>query len=89
MPKHKSLIKNVSITSVQRAHNSQHNSKCRLHKGESRLTVKEGRAVSHYSLVMGEVFLKEGISRLQELLAELQALRLLQDAAEAGPGDPK
>jgi len=38
---------------------------------------------------MGEVFLKEGISRLQELLAELQALRLLQDAAEAGPGDPK
>ena len=75
MPKHKSLIKNVSITRVQRAHNSQHDSKCRLHKGEARLTVKEGRDISHYDLKMGETFLKEGIAKLQELLDEVQALK--------------
>lgn len=88
MSKHKSLIKNVSITSVQRAHNSQHDSKCRLHKGESRLTVKEGRDVSHYTLVMGEVFLKEGIAKLQELLTQVQTLRS-QEGEQVGPGGPK
>ncbi len=75
VPKHKSLIKNVSITNVKRAHNSQHDSKCRLQKGESRLTVKEGRNVSHYTLDMGEEFLKEGIVKFQELLAEIQKIR--------------
>lgn len=88
MSKHKSLIKNVSITSVQRAHNSQHDSKCRLHKGESRLTVKEGRDVSHYTLAMGEVFLNEGIAKLQELLTQVQTLRS-REGEQVGPGGPK
>ncbi len=88
MSKHKSLIKNVSITSVQRAHNSQHDSKCRLHKGESRLTVKEGRDISHYTLAMGEVFLNESIAKLQELLTQVQALRS-QEGEQVGPSEPK
>lgn len=88
MSKHKSLIKNVSITSVQRAHNSQHDSKCRLHKGDSRLTVKEGRDVSHYTLAMGEIFLNEGIAKLQELLTQVQTLRS-KEGEQVGLGGSK
>ncbi len=82
MSKHKSLIKNVTVTTVGHAHNSQHDSKSRLHKGESRLTVKEGREVSHYTLAMGEVFINEGIAKLQELLTQVQTLRTQQEGGQ-------
>lgn len=72
MSKHKSLIKNVSITQAGRAHSASHDSKCRFAKGDFRLTVKEDRDESHYPLEVGAVFIEEAIAKLERLLVSVK-----------------
>lgn len=84
---HKSLLKNISITQAGKAHSATHDKKRRFVKGDYRLTVKEDRDESHYPLDVAEVFIKEGIKRLEGLLAEVSSLRTPVSSGSSGVSD--
>ena len=73
MARHRSLLKNISITSAQRSHSCRHDDTRIIKKGESRLTIKEGRDIHHYCLETGELFLKNALRRVTELLGLMNA----------------
>lgn len=79
MPRPKSVVASMEITTVGRAHNCRNNKTHRLEKGMQRLTIKEDGDEHHYCLSCAKQFLTQGISRLQALLAEVAAAQSVED----------
>lgn len=73
MPRPKSLLLQVNVTQVLRAHNCQHNSQHRLSRGEKRLSVSNGRSQDHYCAACAKTFIQRDIERLQTILEELSS----------------
>lgn len=71
MPRPKSIVQRVEIDQAQRAHNCQHNAAHRIHAGEKRLKVWDGRSVEHYCTACAHAIISRDISKLQELAHEL------------------
>lgn len=76
MPRAKSVIVNMEITSVGRAHYCRYNKNHRLEKGMKRLTINENGDEAHYCLTCGMTFLKNGVKRLQSLIEEVGQINL-------------
>jgi hypothetical protein len=76
MPRAKSLLYTLGLTTVGRAHDCRFNAKHRLEKGARRLTIKVDGDEHNYCLACARSFVMRDIGRLQELLAEI-------DGAEA------
>jgi len=74
MPRPKSLVVTMEITTAGRAHDCRYNKKHRLEKGIQRLTVREDGDEHHYCLPCGKTFLVQGVERLKSLLAEIETL---------------
>jgi hypothetical protein len=74
MPRPKSLIVSMEITTAGRAHNCRQSNKHRIEKGISRLTVKSDGDEHHYCIACATSFLVKDVARLQDLLAQAQAL---------------
>lgn len=71
MPRPKSVVISMEITMVGRAHDCRYNGRHRLEKGMRRL-IKENGDERHYCLSCAKIFLKQGIERLQGLLAKVE-----------------
>lgn len=74
MPRPRSLIVSMEITTAGRAHNCRQSDKHRIEKGERRLTVKSDGDEDHYCLACATTFLTKDVERLQSLLAETKAM---------------
>ena len=72
MAKLKSLIKNVSLTEAKRAHDCRFNTKHKICKGDTRLTVKEGRKTSNYCVSCATLFLDSSIRELQNIRSNIE-----------------
>jgi hypothetical protein len=72
MGKPKSLIKNMSIDTAKVSHFCKHNGKHKILKGEKRLKLKVGRSYQHFCTVCAKNFLEIDITKLQNLLIELE-----------------
>ena len=73
MPRPKSVVASMEITTVARAHNCRHNMNHRLEKGMTRLTIRTDGDDRHYCLSCARTFLTQGIARLQALLDRVVA----------------
>jgi hypothetical protein len=78
MARAKSVVVSMEITIARSSHNCRFNDGHRIQKGVSRLTIKEDGSVLNYCLPCAKSFLATGISRLQQMQAEVE--RLLQSA---------
>jgi len=67
MARIKSLIVQVKINAAGKAHNCQANSRHRLEKGETRLSVRNGRSWDHYCRACGEIIIERDIQKLTDL----------------------
>lgn len=74
MPRPKSLVVSMEITTAGRAHDCRYNKNHRLETGMSRLTIKEDGNEHHYCLPCARTFLLQGTERLRILLAEIERL---------------
>jgi hypothetical protein len=74
MPRPKSVVVSMEITTAGRAHDCRYNKNHRLEKGMSRLTIKEDGDEHHYCLPCARTFLLQGAERLRTLLAEVERL---------------
>lgn len=74
MPRPKSVLVSMEITTVGRAHDCRYNKSHRLEKGMSRLTIKEDGDEHHYCLPCAKTFLLQGTERLRTLLVEVERL---------------
>lgn len=77
MPRPRSLIVSMEITTAGRAHNCRQSDKHRIEKGMHRLTVKSDGDEHHYCLACATGFLAKDVERLRMLLAQAQALALV------------
>lgn len=75
MPRPKSVVVSMEITTVGRAHDCRYNKNHRLEKGMQRLTIKEDGDAHHYCLACARTFLAQGLERLRGLLSEVDGLR--------------
>lgn len=71
---HRSLILNMEVTTVGRAHNCRYNKKHRLEKDHHRLTVRSDGDEHHYCLECAKTFLIKDVERLRKLLSEIERL---------------
>jgi len=74
MPRPKSVVVTMEITTVGRAHDCRHNKNHRLEKGMRRLTIREDGDEHHYCLTCAKVFLLQGAERLKSLAVEVEGL---------------
>ena len=74
MPRPKSLIVSMEITTAGRAHNCRQSDQHRIKKDMHRLTVKSDGDEHHYCLPCAAAFLAKDVDRLQSLLAHAKAL---------------
>ena len=74
MPRPRSLIVSMEITTAGRAHNCRQSEKHRIEKGMRRLTLKSDGDEHHYCLACAASFLKKDVERLQSLLAQTTAV---------------
>ena len=74
MPRPKSVVASMEITTAGRAHGCRYNKNHRLEKDMSRLTIKEDGDEHHYCLPCARTFLLQGSERLRILLAEVERL---------------
>ena len=68
MPRIRSLVTNVQIDIVQRAHDCQGNPNHRLSKGDRRLAVKNDRGWDNYCLECGKRILERDAAKIASLL---------------------
>ncbi len=68
MPRPKSLILPMEITTAARSHNCRHNDRHRIAMGQQRLAVTVDGDKHHYCLECAKIFLTKDITRLNELL---------------------
>jgi hypothetical protein len=73
MPRPRSLILSMEITTAGRAHNCRQSDKHRIEKGTRRLTVKSDGDEHHYCLACATTFLAKDAERLQLLLAQARS----------------
>lgn len=73
MPRVRSLVTTVQITSAERAHNCQGNANHRIVRGERRLTVKKDRALEHYCLDCGRQILERDATKIAGFLRAIAA----------------
>lgn len=71
MPRPKSVVVSMEITTAGRAHDCRYNKSHRLEKGIRRLTIREDGEEHHYCLGCARGFLLQGIERLRALVAEV------------------
>lgn len=76
MPRGKSVLVSMEVTTAGKSHNCRFNKAHRIAKGKSRLTIKEDRAKLHYCLECARRFVLDGLSRLQEYQTQLDNLFL-------------
>jgi hypothetical protein len=69
MARIKSLITQVAIDDVQKAHNCQSSAAHRLVVGDRRLKVRNGRSWDHYCVSCAIGILERDIAKLQDLRA--------------------
>lgn len=74
MPRPRSLIVNMSITTTARTHSCRHSEKHRLSKGDLRLTIKSDGDEHHYCIDCARRFLKADIINLQNILTHIENL---------------
>lgn len=74
MPRPKSLLASMEITVAGRAHNCRFNDGHRIHKGQSRLTVKVDGDEHHYCLPCARLFMLKDLARLNGFLADVNRL---------------
>jgi len=74
MPRLKSVVVSMEVTTAGRAHDCRYNKNHRLEKGMSRLTIKDDGDQHHYCLPCAKTFLVHGVDRLRTLLAEVERL---------------
>jgi hypothetical protein len=74
MPRPKSLIVSMEITTAGRAHDCRYNKNHRLEKGFRRLTIRSDGDEHHYCLACAKAFLVKDIERLQAFLVAIEAL---------------
>jgi hypothetical protein len=67
MARIKSLIAQVQIDRVGKAHNCQANPRHRLEKGDMRLKVRNGRSWDHYCRACAELIIDRDIQKLTNL----------------------
>jgi hypothetical protein len=70
MPRLKSLIVTMEITTAGHSHGCRFNKKHRFAKGDSRLTIFPEK--HHYCLACARVFLAKDIEKLQTLLTKIE-----------------
>ena len=73
MPRIRSLITTVEITSALRAHNCQGDMNHRIVRGDRRLAVKKDRAWDYYCLACGVRILKRDATKIAGLLRAVEA----------------
>jgi hypothetical protein len=71
MPRIRSLLTTVQITSAERAHNCQGNANHRIIRGERRLTVTKDRASEHYCLNCGRQILERDATKIAGFLSAI------------------
>jgi hypothetical protein len=69
----KSFLSRLEIDVAQKAHNCQHSKKHRIEKGNRRLKVSDGYAVSHYCIECAIKFLKLDAQTIDALLCSMQS----------------
>lgn len=67
MSRVKSIVIRVEIDQAKKAHNCQANARHRIHCGDTRLKVRNGRSWDHYCISCAKTILEHDISELQEL----------------------
>lgn len=73
MPRPKSLLSgNIIVDEAKKAHNCQHNTRHRIHRGDKRLKVPKGRSSEHYCVSCAIKFLQADITKLEQLTQELE-----------------
>lgn len=72
MPRPRSLIVSMAITTAGASHNCRHNDNHRIQKGERRLTITSDGDKHHYCLACARGFLTNDLTRLRALLAEVE-----------------
>ncbi len=68
MPRIRSLVTNVQIDIVQRAHECQGNGSHKLTKGQRRLAVRKDRGWDNYCLECGKRILERDAAKIASLL---------------------
>lgn len=71
MPRPKSLLKTIDITTAGKAHNCKANKSHKIVKGDRRLTIKEGQSVSNYCLDCGRHFIGISMDNLKQISEEI------------------
>jgi len=71
MPRPKSTVKNIEITIAGASHNCKNNKRHRVEKGDSRLTIKEGRSSKNYCLECAKDFVTKDVNKLKEILNQI------------------
>lgn len=72
MPRPRSLIVSMEITTAGRAHNCRQSDRHRIEKGMKRLTIKSDGDAHHYCLACARSFLAKDLERMQVFLAEIE-----------------
>ena len=67
MPRIKSIVIRVEIDQAKKAHNCQANAGHRIHGGDTRLNVRNGRSWDRYCLPCAQTMIERDIAKLQEL----------------------
>ncbi len=76
MPRPRSLIVSMTITTAGRTHGCRQNDAHKIAKGDSRLTIKSDGDEHHYCLGCAQKFLEADIMNLRRVLDEIEALRV-------------
>lgn len=71
MPRPKSLLKTINITTAGKAHNCRANKSHKIVKGDKRLTIKEGQSVCNYCIDCGRHFVGLSMDKLKLLSEEI------------------
>ena len=72
MPRPKSIIQRAEVDQAKHAHNCQHNSSHRIHMGDRRLRIRDGRSPEHYCVECALEIINRDILKLQRLAEQLR-----------------
>ena len=76
---HKSILLNVRVDVVCRAHDCQHNRRHRLEKGQLRLKVRKDRSDEHFCVQCALGIIERDIKELESLAQQLRGKIPLSD----------
>lgn len=86
MPRPRSLIVSMTITSAGRAHGCRQNDAHKIVKGDPRLTIKSDGDDHHYCLSCAQKFLEADIVNLRRMLDDIEALRVPSSSGTSAVG---